>query len=816
MVWCLRPGASIIGNREGTRGHGESVPHDKEHLQVSTGTIRKTPPPNAHGGRDRSKQSIAQDILLVEDNPGDARLIRELLIDELGRDGFRMRDAGTLAEALQRMDEQVPDMVVLDLSLPDSFGLETLFKIQSRDASLPLIVLTGNEDQAVALAAVKAGAQDFLVKHELSGRLLVKTLQYARERKHNEARLRVSEARFRSLAELSSDWYWEQDAEHRLTYLSEGLLEKSGIDPAGLLGRRWHEVSAGGEDVVWDTLQTALAGMQPFHDFVFPHATDGAEILHISISGMPVFDNGVFAGYRGLGKDVSSRERAAAHLRGSEERFRRMLDTGRDGILMLGANGLISFCNRQAAILLGREEAELHGCPLDEMLVREPSSSGSEHALQEEHGVAVRRRDGSTVFVMESLYPVPRPDGVHAGTLAILTDLTVYKHREERVLELAALAAQKSEAERASHAKSRFMAAVSHDLRQPMHALGLFIDELKTATLPEHVYPLLDHMESALHSTQSLLDSILIMSRLETGMVAPNFMAFPLEPLLARLRAAFGPTARQKNLRLTVASSPVTVYSDPALLERVMANLVSNALRYTDKGGVIVACRPAGRDVRLEVWDSGIGIPAEHQEAVFREFYRIEREQGDRGGLGLGLAIVRSSTRLLGCPVQLRSVPGRGSRFSLRIALADLGQQPSASVEIQAVDDSTGARFDGLRVLLIDDDALILEGTRKLLERWGCHVITALSGSEADALLEREAVLPDLVISDLRLDAGELGTEIVARIRRRYRPALPAVLVSGDTSLQTARFVRRHGLPLLYKPLAPARLRAIIAKLCDG
>ncbi|KWT92110.1 MULTISPECIES: response regulator [unclassified Variovorax] len=760
-------------------------------------------------------QGLAQDILLVEDNPGDARLLRELLIDEVGREGFRMRDARTLAEALHRIVEQRPDMVVLDLSLPDSFGLETLFRIQSQDALLPIIVLTGNEDQALALAAVKAGAQDFLVKQDLSGRLLVKTLQYARERKHNEARLRVSEARFRSLAELSSDWYWEQDAEHRLTYLSDGLLEKSGVDPAALLGRRWCEVSPGDGDATWAPLRKALANTQPFQDFVFPHATDGAETLHISISGVPVFESGAFAGYRGLGKDVSSRERAAAHLRGSEERFRRMLDTGRDGILMLDADGLISFCNRQAASLLGLEATELYGLRLDKMLVHEAPPGMAEHGAQEEHGVAVRRADGSTIFVMESLYPVPGPDGLHAGTLAILTDLTVYKQREERVRELAALAAQKSEAERASHAKSRFMAAVSHDLRQPMHALGLFIDDLKSAELPEHVYPVLDHMESALHSTQTLLDSILIMSRLETGMVAPNFMVFPLEPLLARLRAAFGPTARQKNVRFVVASSALNVYSDPALLERVMANLVSNALRYTDKGGVIVACRPAGRDVRLEVWDSGMGIPVEHQEAVFREFYRIERGEDDRGGLGLGLAIVRSCTQLLGCPVQLRSVPGRGSRFSLRIAVGEPRLQAPASAEIQLADDSTDARFEGLRVLLIDDDALILEGTQKLLERWGCHVVPAQSGSQADVLLDG-AVLPDLVISDLRLEAGELGTEIVARIRRRYRPGLPALLVSGDTSLQTARFVRQHGLPLLYKPVAPARLRAIIAKICGG
>lgn len=756
----------------------------------------------------------SHDILLVEDNPGDARLIRELLVDEVGRGGFRMRDAGSLAEALGRIDEQLPELIVLDLSLPDSFGLETLYRIQDKNASLPIIVLTGNEDQEVALAAVKAGAQDFLVKHELSGRLLLKTLQYARERKQNEASLRVSEARFRSLAELSSDWYWEQDGRHRLTYLSEGLLEKSGVDPATLLGRRWWEISSTKDRNDWSPLMRALETRQPFQDLVFRHATDGADTLHISISGVPVFENGAFAGYRGLGKDVSARERAAADLRGSEERFRRMMDTGRDCILMLDADGLISFTNRRAASLFAAEEAELRGKRLDDLLVRDAAAESNNGAA--EQGVALRRADGGTVFVMDSRYPVSGPDGSHAGTLAILTDLTEYKQREERVREMAALAAQKSEAERASHAKSRFMAAVSHDLRQPMHALGLFIDDLKSAELAPQLRSVVDHMESALHVTQSLLDSILIMSRLETGMVAPNFMAFPLEPLLARLRSAFGSVARQKNLRFVVASSPAVVFSDPALLERIMANLVSNAVRYTDNGGVVVACRPWQKSIRLEVWDTGPGIPEEHRDAVFREFFRIERDHDNPGGLGLGLAIVRSCTHLLGCPIELQSVAGRGSRFSLRVPFGELAAQSAAEADGAVTDDGTEAGFDGLRVLLVDDDALILEGTRKLLERWGCHVVTAASGPEADALLDREPTGPDLVISDLRLDAGELGVEIIARMRKRYRSTLPAVLISGDTSLQTARFVRGYGLPLLYKPVPPGRLRAVMASLRTG
>ena len=756
-----------------------------------------------------------RNILLVEDIPGDARLIRELLIDEIGREGFQMRDAGTLAEALDLMKAKPPDMVVLDLSLPDSFGLETLYKIQGGHAAVPIIILTGNEDQALALAAVKAGAQDYLVKHELSGHLLLKTLQYAHERKQHEATLRVSEARFRSLAELSSDWYWEQDADHRLTYLSEGLLERSGIAPDRLIGRTWWEVARADPAGDWDALRAALNDREPFQDYVFRHASDGADTLHISISGVPVYDCGIFVGYRGLGKDVSARVCVVVVLWGSVVCFRRMLDTGRDAILMLDGEGQISFCNKQAATLIGADEAALHGKRLDELMMRDDSPGGKAGGGEsaDAQGVAVKRSDGSSVFVMDSRYPISGIDGSHAGTLAILTDLTEYKHREERVRELAVLAAQKSEAERASHAKSRFMAAVSHDLRQPMHALGLFIDDLKSASLPPQLQPLLGHMESALHSTQSLLDSILVMSRLETGMIAPNLMAFPLEPLLGRLRAAFSSTARQKNLRFVVGSSQLAAFSDPALLERIMANLVSNALRYTDQGGVLVACRPLGEFVRMEVWDTGLGIPEEHREAVFREFFRIERDKERRGGLGLGLAIVRSCSLLLGTPIQLHSEPGKGSRFSFNVPIGKMQRQPAAEVEAQTPDDSVDTRFDGLRVLLVDDDALILEGTRKLLERWGCSVVTAMSGPQADALLDREPWVPDLVISDLRLDAGELGIEIIARMRHRYRPHLPAVLISGDTSLQTARMVRGHGLQLLYKPVSPGRLRAMIVAL---
>jgi PAS domain S-box-containing protein len=758
-----------------------------------------------------------QHILLVEDNPGDARLIRELLSDEIGRTAFDMQVAESLQDALAVLTEVTPHVVFLDLSLPDSFGLETLYRLQGQAPSLPVIVLTGNEDQQLALSAVKAGAQDYLVKNDLSGRLLVKTMKYAQERKAIEASLRISEARFRSLADLSSDWYWEQDAQARLSYLSEGFTEKAGIDPKALLGHSWWDLTRAGAEADWSALRAAMDARQAFHDIVIRYPTDGGGSLHISISGVPVSGDGDQTVYRGLGKDVSARERAAAALRGSEERFRRIMDTGRDGILMTDAEGRITFANRRVAAMLGYDEAELTGQHLGR-LVREPplapdAPQGGDAAQDDRTGVALRRKDGTALLTMQTTYPVHGKDGLHAGTLTIVTDITEFKQREERVQQLATLAAQKSEAERASAAKSRFMAAVSHDLRQPMHALGLFLDDLKSIALPPQTAPLLEHMESALHSTQSLLDSILVISRLESGLIAPNFMAFPLQPVLERLRRAFSAVAQKKNLSLRVVPCNAVVFSDPALLERILANLTSNALRYTDSGGVVLGCRRRGQALQIEVWDTGLGIAPEHQEAIFREFFRIERADDNRGGLGLGLAIVQSCTQLLGYTVGLTSVPGRGSRFSLQVPLGQLPAHALVEPDLMAEDDSGPATFAGLRVLVVDDDAVILERTARLLERWGCQVIMAASGPQADALLARESASPDLIISDLRLDHGELGTEVVQRLRARLRPNLPALLLTGDTSLQTARDVRRSGLTLLYKPVPPAKLRIVMKNL---
>ena len=758
-------------------------------------------------------------LLLVEDNPGDARLIREMLNDEWGKGSYQIRVAGSVDEAMAAIGESSPNLLLLDLSLPDSFGLDTFRRIQTVLPSAPIIVLTGNQDDALALAAVKEGAQDFLVKNDLTGGLLVKAIQYASERKQIEASLRVNEARFRSLAELSSDWYWEQDPHGKLSYVSEGLKEKSGIDSSRLVGSCWWDIAAMQSGAGWDELRQKMASHAPFTDVLVRYATDGPEPVFLSLSGVPVAsDDGAFAGYRGVGKDVSARERIDAALRGSEERYRRMMDSARDGILMFDASGIVTFANLRISTMLGLDENEICGRELRSFVVHSEGRRSEVPSLpDDDSGVELRRKDGSSIWTMQVTYPVNAKDGSRAGTLSIFTDITEFKEREEKIRQLAALAAEKSEAERANRAKSRFLAAVSHDLRQPMHALSLFIEDLRNAGLDEKDVRLLEKMDAALDLTNNLLDTILVMSGLESGMVTPNVVVFPVQKMLNRVAQAFGATAQKKGLRLSVIPSSAFVRSDPALLERVIMNLVSNAIRYTDRGGVAVACRRRSGHLHIQVWDTGPGIPDEFREAIFREFFRIEGDGAHRGGLGLGLAIVQSCAVLLGHPLELASRTGRGSRFAIQVRTAEPVDETRQPEELEEDENSNGqpVSFAGARVLVIDDDELLLESTAGLLRRWGCEVLVANSGAAAHAILSASPQPVSLIISDLRLADGETGTMLVAALRGKHGQTLPVLIVTGDRSLKTAREIKEHQLPFLYKPLPVGRFKSLMAQLLN-
>jgi len=364
-------------------------------------------------------------------------------------------------------------------------------------------------------------------------------------------------------------------------------------------------------------------------------------------------------------------------------------------------------------------------------------------------------------------------------------------------------------AERAHHAKSRFFAAASHDLRQPLHALSLFVAALKARNHQTEAQTLIENIEASTTAMALLFNSLLDISRLDAGAIEVHPVHFPLQKMLRELEQQFGAVAAEKHLQLRFRPCDITLYSDPLLIERILANLIANAIRYTDDGGVLVACRRRGNMVRLSVIDTGRGIPPDQQENVFHEFVQLHNPARDRSkGLGLGLAIVSRLGRLLGHRVDLRSRPNHGSRFSIDVPCGDtrLIQPPiTASAPGQTPADAL--------VLLVDDESAILRGTAELFDNWDIGLVTARSADEAEHWLDSLARVPDVIVSDYRLPDDTDGIEVITRLRQKYGRDIPAILVTGDTAPDTILRITQAGFPLLHKPLRPAKLRALLTHL---
>ena len=381
---------------------------------------------------------------------------------------------------------------------------------------------------------------------------------------------------------------------------------------------------------------------------------------------------------------------------------------------------------------------------------------------------------------------------------------------ERRIREATAdLAAKKDMAERANQAKSRFFAAASHDLRQPLHALSLFVAALKARNRQPESETLIDNIEASTAAMELLFNALLDISRLDAGTIEAHPVHFPLQKMLLDLNHQFSALAAEKQLRLRFRPCDLTLYSDPLLIERILANLIANAIRYTDDGGVLVACRRRGRSVRLSVIDTGRGIPPDQQESVFQEFVQLHNPARDRNkGLGLGLAIVSRLGRLLGHRVDLRSRPGHGSVFSIDVPCGE-----ARLIQTPSVASAPGPIPDDALVLLVDDESAILRGMAELFDNWNIDLVTAHSANEAEHWLTSIGRVPDVIVSDYRLPDDIDGIEVITRLREKFGRDIPAILVTGDTAPDTILRISRAGFPLLHKPLRPAKLRALLTHL---
>ena len=369
---------------------------------------------------------------------------------------------------------------------------------------------------------------------------------------------------------------------------------------------------------------------------------------------------------------------------------------------------------------------------------------------------------------------------------------------------------KKAAADRENLAKSAFLATASHDLRQPLHALGLFVGALEDKVHDPEARVLVQNIQASTRAMEEMFDSVLDVSRLDAGVLEVHLGAVALDGLLARLRTELEPLAAARDLRLAIAPTSLVVRSDPLLLRRILQNLIANALRYTDRGKVLVGCTRRGGAVRIHVCDTGRGIAPEERERIFDEYHRAGGEDARApGGSGLGLAIVRRMTELLGHGLDLRSTPGRGSIFTVTVPRGERAAAARAA-EPAAADDVAG-----LRVLAIDDDPSILDGMRRLLEPWGCTVRTASSGQAACLALASgdRTTAPDVILADWELGGGETGPAAIASVRAAVGADVPALLITGDTTPARVAEARAGAFLLLTKPLAPMRLRAGLAHL---
>jgi CheY-like chemotaxis protein/two-component sensor histidine kinase len=363
----------------------------------------------------------------------------------------------------------------------------------------------------------------------------------------------------------------------------------------------------------------------------------------------------------------------------------------------------------------------------------------------------------------------------------------------------------------ANLAKSRFLAVASHDLRQPLHALGLFVAQLQSSAEPADRSRIIARIDAAVTAMNELFNALLDISKLDADVLKPNLTRFPIEHLFTRLETTFGDAAREKALSLRIVPNDAWVYSDVILLERIMLNLASNAVRYTARGGVVIGARRCGNMLRLEVWDSGPGIPEDQRKNIFVEFYQLASAQGGhRSGLGLGLAIVERLCSLLGHRIEMTSIVGRGSRFAIVVPLTT---PQTEAVEPPAQAQVIADPCKGKLVVVIDDDAMVLEGMRGLLTNWGCEMVTGDSDQSAIAALAGHSRTPDLIISDYRLQAGQTGIDAIDCLRNAYGVAIPAFLISGDTAPERLREAIASGYQLLHKPMQPMALRAMLIRI---
>ncbi|MBU2012169.1 MAG: response regulator [Gammaproteobacteria bacterium] len=449
------------------------------------------------------------------------------------------------------------------------------------------------------------------------------------------------------------------------------------------------------------------------------------------------------------------------------------------------------------------------------------------HILSQQHGLfgyetRLRRKDGSAIYVIMNLLLKPDEDGLVEGFVADVTErklaqlrlLQLNEELEQRVAERTCeLREARDAAEAANLSKDKYLAAASHDLLQPLNAARLLISTLRERKLPQNELHLVERAHQALEGAEDLLTDLLDISKLDQAAIKPDIDIYSLDDVLLPLVSEFQSVAAAAGLQLKHYIPRVAIKTDFRLLTRILRNFLSNACRYTDQGCVLVGARMRAGALRIEVWDTGRGIPEEELQSIFLEFNQLGiGRSAKRSGVGLGLAIVDRIASMLGYQVLVRSKPGRGSVFSIDVPLAEA--MPRERVAAPAVVPQLGDPLPGRRLLVIDNEESILSSMAALLEQWGCTVLTATDEQSAMAALD--GVAPDAILADYHLDHGLTGWDVVLAVRGRFNQALPVVMITADRSDQCRQQLQGCGVPVLNKPVKPGKMRSVLSHLLAG
>jgi PAS domain S-box-containing protein len=624
----------------------------------------------------------------------------------------------------------------------------------------------------------------------------------------------AKEQRYRLLLNSLDELVSVYDVNGICRFMNRRIATLLGGRPEHLVGRSLHELfpdaAAAYIEHIHDVIRTG-ENKEYEEEVLFP-----AGSRRLSARLRPIQDEkGTTIAALIICQDVTEHRSAERAMRRNEERLKALINATTDDVVVLLDSELnMEIVNERAARGFGRTMQQLTGRPIGEFMPPAIAKTRREYALKVLSGGCTYRFEDQRAghWFDNNMCPVFDDEGKPQAVAIFARDITQRKKMEQ------ALAEAKESAEKANLAKSRFLAAANHDLRQPLQAMRLLLESLTLYQLEPRAAEVVEDMKEAMQFMEGLLSALLDISKLEAGSVVPKKKHFHVVPFLHRLRGQFRATAQDAGKQIHVFTSNAVLYTDPMLLARILQNFLTNAIRHAAGERILVACRFAKGHRRIEVWDDGPGIPADQLDKIFEEFYQIGNPARNLNqGLGLGLAITRRIAKLLELPVTVKSRPGQGSIFAVEVPLGTENQP--------IVTEHTGVSFNadvttGL-ILVVDDDPIVLNATETLLEALHYEAVCAESVEDAIELVRQYGAKIRMALLDYRLPGEWDGIQLLKIIRDILQRNLPAVLVSGDTSIDRLKQVRLSGLPLLHKPIELAVLRrhledAMSRKVIEG